>query len=136
MDLVRILVREGSPEDVWGPYWERRIDRAMPDTIRWRRIYEGRNAGSVSPPEARRRFAYLYWMGFKELGYEYVVRPRLLKSDRGNPLYFLFFASDHSAGDRIMSHVLQRPRTFEQLNLPILEDPYEFEEGEEWYVMD
>ena len=136
MDLVRFLVREGSPEEVWGPDSERRIDAAMPDPIRWRRIYQDRNCGSISPQEARRRFAYLYWMGFKELGYEYVVRPRLLTSDRGNPLYFLFFASGHEAGDRIMSHVLEKPRSFEQLSLPLLEDPWEFQAGEKWYGMD
>ena len=133
MNLVRYLVREGRPGDVWGPEVEDEIDRAMPDSHRWRLVYRDRNRELIGPPEARRRFAYLYWMGLKKLGYRYVVNPKLLKSPRGKPLYFLFFASDHDAGERIMSHVLQKPRSFEQLSMPFLEDPWEFREGESWY---
>ncbi len=133
MALVRMLVREGTPGEAWGPQVERKITLAMPDDMRWRRVHKDRNDGVIDPPEARRRFVYLYWMGLRKLGYRYVVRPKLLRSPRGNPLYFLFFASDHPAGERIMSHVLQKPRGFEQLSMPILEDPWRFEEGEEWY---
>ena len=133
MALVRFLVREGSPGEVWGPDAERRIDLAMPDTIRWRRIYQERNQGLFDAREARRRFAYLYWMGLKNLGYGYVLKPKLLSTPEGRPLYFLFFASDHQVGDRIMSHILTRPRPFEQLSFPIVEDPWDFTEGEAWY---
>ena len=134
MDLVRFLVREGDMGDRWGPDAERRIDRALPDPVNWRKIPQARNDQAIDAQEARRRFAYLYWRGLRDLGYEYVVKPRLLNSPRGNPLYFLFFASDHYAGDKIMSHILQKPRGFEQLALPFLDDPWDFkEEGEDWY---
>jgi len=46
----------------------------------------------------------------------------------------LFFASDHYAGDKIMSYILTKPRGFEQLSLPFLDDPWDFsEDGEDWY---
>ena len=133
MSLVRFLARDRRPDEIWGPEVEREIDNAMPDPIRWRRVYQDRNSGAINPRESRRRFAYMYWMGLKELGYKHVLRPKLLTSSRGNPLYFLFFASDHPVGDRIMSHILSRPRTFDQLSLPLVEDPWDFEEGETWY---
>ena len=133
MSLVRFLAWERKPDELWGPDTERRIDLAMPDATRWRAIYQARNEGHIDANEARRRFAYLYWMGLRELGYNYVVSPKLVRHPRGNPLYFLFFASDHPAGDRIMSHVLHKPRGFEQLRLPIVEDPWNFQEGEYWY---
>jgi three-Cys-motif partner protein len=133
MSLVRFLAWERRPEDIWGPEVERQIDLAMPDDVRWRRVYQARNQGEITPREARRRFAYIYWMGLKSLGYEFVLKPKLLSSESGHPLYFLLFATDHPAGDRIMTHVFTKPRGFEQLHLPILEDPWNFREGEAWY---
>ena len=106
----------------------------MPLTQVWKGIYDARRRGEFGAGEARRRFAYAYWMGLREAGYKYVVRPKLISSPDGRPLYFLFFASDHPAGDRIMTHILERPRGFEQLSMPMLQDPWDFSDGEGWYT--
>lgn len=141
MDLVRFLTWERSPNEIWGPDSETRIDEAMPDSYPWRQIREDRNGGSISREETRRRFAYAYWMGLKQLGYNYVLNPRLLRSTKGRPLYYLFFASDHPVGDKIMADVLHKPISPKEFQLTlefpddlwVLEDPWDFKEGEPWY---
>lgn len=78
----------------------------------------------------------------------YVLNPKLLATPQGRPLYFLYFASDHPAGERIMSHILNKPRETlrqpegrqlgfqfpeEAMLIPSLSDPWDFREGESWY---
>lgn len=138
MDLVRFLVHEGKPGDIWGEESEQRINAAMPDPVRWRHVYQARRNREIDAEETRRRFAYLYWMGLKELGYQHVLKPKRMASDKGRPLYFLFFASDHDVGEKIMSDILEKQRAPAQLQLelpglPVIEDPWDFKEGEAWY---
>ena len=148
MALVRFLARDENSDFMVKVDTYRRIDSVMPDTERWKKVYRARNQGLIDAGEARRRFAYLYWMGLKKLGYKYVVSPRLMTKPDGHPLYFLFFASDHEAGERIMSHVLnkrrgpERPEPYVQLAMefaeaellmPSIADPWDFKEGEPWY---
>jgi len=134
MALVRCLTRDRAPGDVWGPAMEDTIDRVLPNGFDWRAVVRQRDANVIGPAEARRRFAYAYWQGLRDLGYRYVVSPRLMTRDNGTPLYFLFFASDHEAGERIMAHVLHRqPRLGEQMPLP-LQEPFSFDPDEDWYV--
>jgi hypothetical protein len=92
------------------PANEAALDRVMPDAAAWRAIYRERvqekaNAGAV-------RLAMLreYTNGLKGLGYEFVPQPRLVHSERGNPLYFMVFASDHHAGWNIMDWCFQHVR--------------------------
>ena len=138
MALVRFLTLDKTPEEIWGPEIEHRLDATMPDAVRWRRVYQARRDGEIDPEETRRRFAYLYWMGFRELGYKHVLNPKRMASETGHPLYFLFFASDHDVGEKIMSHILEKqhaPAQFqlELPGLPVIEDPWDFKEGEAWY---
>ena len=127
MALVRFLARDESSEFMESSESEQRVDRVMPGPW-WRSVYQDRNRGQIDPREARRRFAYMFWMGLKELGYCHVPSPFLMKtSPTGRPLYFLFFASDHPAGGRIISHIFDRARQEEslvarpQLGLPFAE---------------
>jgi three-Cys-motif partner protein len=148
MAIVRFLVRSGDPNLLWRLETARRVDSVMPDTRRWRQVYSDRNQGLITPEEARRRFAYIYWMGLKSLGYQHVLNPKLLTTPTGRPLYYLYFASDHPAGERIMSHVLNKSRKVtnqpaiqqlelgfsqDELWLPSVSDPWDFKDGEPWY---
>jgi len=140
MDLVRFLVREGSPEDIWGPGSVDRIDSALPNLVNWREVYESRNSGQIVAGEAKRRFAYIYWMGLRSLGYKFVLNPKLISTPTGQDLYFLFFASDHEVGGKIMSDVLKDSQSPRQLGFGqieeswLIQDPWEFVEGENWYL--
>lgn len=51
-----------------------------------------------------------YVQGLRSLGYAFVPAPRLISTPNGHPLYFMIFASDHEAGDKIMSWCLQNVR--------------------------
>jgi hypothetical protein len=120
-----------------GEIWKAapgRFDGAMPNAWRWRRVYKDLQSGRFSREHLRHRMLYLYWRGLHDLGYLYVASPKLVKSDKGRPLYHLFFASDHKAGERIMEHVLHRqPRLGESLPFRGIDDPYKFDDHEKWY---
>ena len=149
MALVRFLARDPDSEFMTEMDSEARVDSVMPGAW-WRSTYTERNAREIGASEARRRFAYMYWMGLKELGYRHVPSPFLMKtSPTGRPLYFLFFASDHPAGGRIISHIFDSARDQEtqvaqpQLGLPFAESEFsvllpdsiwDFDEGELWYA--
>ncbi len=135
MGIARMLPVDQDPTDIWGPTTEEQISGVMPDEFTWRAIYEARQRGGFGADEQRRRFLYLYWAGLKDLGYKYVLGPRVIRSSMRRPLYSLYFASDHDAGRKIMQSVFKklRPRLGEQLRL-ILEDPFAFQEGEQWYL--
>lgn len=93
------------------------IDRVMPDPEEWRRVYEARIKGVLSPRETRRAFAEMYRTGLLSLGYQYVPPLRVVKGPRG-PLYFLAFATDHPVGRKIMYDVFNKLReTISQLHL-------------------
>ncbi len=71
---------------------------------RWRRLYERRRRGAITPDDARIGYARLYLRGLRELGYRTVLgRPILQHGRSGRPLYFLFFATDNEYGERILS---------------------------------
>lgn len=76
---------------------------------RWQEIYERRNAGDIDAEEARGEYVRLYADGFKRLGYETVLDRQITKSS-GAPMYFLIFATDNDAGERIMDWVFDRVR--------------------------
>lgn len=51
----------------------------------------------------------MYAAGFKRLGYATVL-DRQIKKSTGQPMYFLIFATDNDAGERIMDSVFDRVR--------------------------
>lgn len=86
------------------------LDRVMPDADGWRALYRGRTAGSLDRHEVRRAMLDEYVRGLKALSYVFVPAPRLIRTPNGHPLYFMIFASDHQAGDKIMSWCLTNVR--------------------------
>lgn len=78
-------------------------------TRAWLEIYERRLAGLISTDRATTEYVQLYAAGLKACGYK-VVHDRAI-TDRGHNgriRYFLVFATDHDAGDRIMDSVFDR----------------------------
>lgn len=89
----------------------------------WRQIYELRKEGHIDPDTARTRYVELYAQQLRDsAGYTYVL-DRQIKTKDGRPLYFLIFATDHDAGQRIMDHCFDRvwPPEEGQLSLFIKE---------------
>lgn len=76
---------------------------------RWKEILTKRQAGKLSPEGARTEYVKLYAAGLEELGYETVL-DRQIKKQNGQPMYFLIFATDHDAGERIMDHCFDQVR--------------------------
>jgi three-Cys-motif partner protein len=76
---------------------------------RWKEIYERRSAGKISAEQARSEYVRLYAAGFTQLGYETVLDRQITKAN-GSPMYFLVFATDNAAGEKIMDFVFDRVR--------------------------
>ena len=77
------------------------IDR-MFGTTDWFRIYEARLAGHISPSEARSHYLNLMrWRIVESLCYKWAHFIEV-KNEQNSPIYYLIFATDHEAGDRIM----------------------------------
>lgn len=76
---------------------------------RWKDIYARRERGELTADEARSEYVRLYAEGFKTLGYGTVL-DRQIKKSNGQPMYFLIFATDNDAGERIMDWVFDRVR--------------------------
>ena len=78
-------------------------------TPAWRRIHERRTSG-LSAAEARHLYTTLFRYRLQEtLGYETTLTIEM-GNERGAPVYVLVFATDHPAGTRIMSSVLEEAR--------------------------
>lgn len=134
MGVRRFFVSGREMNDIW-PNSEATIDRIMPDAWRWKRLLNQVETGQLPRAQLRRRILYVYWKGLRDLGYEHVASPRVVKTIDGRPLYHMFFTSDHPAGDRIMSHVLHTQRRLgDTFSLPELETPYSFSDDEDWYA--
>ena len=76
---------------------------------RWVEIFERRRAGQITADQARGEYVRLYAAGLRDLGYRTVLDRQITKGD-GSPMYFLIFATDHEAGERIMDHCFDRVR--------------------------
>lgn len=76
---------------------------------RWIEIFERRRAEQITADEARGEYVRLYAAGLRDLGYRTVLDRQITKGD-GSPMYFLIFATDHDAGERIMNHCFDRVR--------------------------
>lgn len=75
----------------------------------WRDIYARRESKQISAETARGEYVRMYAEGFKRLGYATVL-DRQIKKSTGHPMYFLIFATDNDAGERIMDSVFDRVR--------------------------
>ncbi len=76
---------------------------------RWKDIYERRERGEISAEQARGEYVRMYGDGLKGLGYRTVL-DRQIKKAGGQPMYFLIFATDNAAGEKIMDSVFDRVR--------------------------
>ncbi|MDX6506085.1 MAG: hypothetical protein QOG06_729, partial [Gaiellaceae bacterium] len=70
----------------------------------WKDIYNRRSANLITADQARSEYVRLYAAGFTNLGYRTVL-DRQIKKANGGPMYFLIFATDNDAGEKIMEHV-------------------------------
>lgn len=118
--IVRLM-----PHDPNRMVNEAALDQFMPDPRRWRVLYERRVAGEFTAAEFRRQMLAEYVQGLSGLGYAFVPAPRLIRTPDNHPLYFMVFASDHSAGWEIMTWCLQHVRESQtQLSLLGYEQRY------------
>lgn len=102
--FVRFLRTDGG--EVEQHLAERISD--MYGTDEWRAIYEARLAGDVPPAEARAEYVNLMrWRLETLLAYRWTHALEVY-NEQGRPIYHLIFATDHSAGNRIMSHLYGR----------------------------
>lgn len=76
---------------------------------RWKDIYERRERGEISAEQARGEYVRMYGDGLKGLGYRTML-DRQIKKAGGQPMYFLIFATDNAAGEKIMDSVFDRVR--------------------------
>jgi three-Cys-motif partner protein len=76
---------------------------------RWKDIYARRSADKINADQARTEYVQLYADGLKQLGYATVL-DRQIKKSNGAPMYFLIFATDNDAGEKIMDWVFDRVR--------------------------
>jgi three-Cys-motif partner protein len=89
---------------------------AMYGHDRWPEIERRRRTDELSADEARTEYVRLYASGLRDLGYATVL-DRQIKKANGQPMYFLIFATDHSAGERIMDHCFDNVRLRVQAEL-------------------
>ncbi len=75
----------------------------MYGTERWRAIYQGRLEGALNPADAREEYVNLMrWRLEQVLGYQWTHSLEIL-NERGHSIYHMIFATDHPAGNRIMT---------------------------------
>lgn len=80
----------------------------MYGTDEWEIAYRDRRAGTLSPERLRDELLNLMrWRIEKILGYK-ATHSFGLRSATGTPLYEMIFATDHDAGERIMSHLYRK----------------------------
>ena len=85
----------------------RRVD-ALYGTTDWRRIQAARNNMSISAEDYRDEMINLLrWRLEHELGYQLTARIPM-RMPTGMPIYDMLFATDHSLGDKIMTHLYRR----------------------------
>ena len=80
----------------------------MYGTEQWRSIYDARVDQIIEPSSAREEYVNLMrWRLERELGYRW-THPLEVVNERGNPIYYMIFATDHQAGTRIMTSLYRR----------------------------
>lgn len=80
----------------------------MYGTEDWRNIYLARLNGRLSPSRALEEYLNLMrWRLEYILGYQWTL-PIAVKNEAGSIIYYMIFATDHDAGDRIMRNIYAR----------------------------
>ena len=98
------------------------VDRLFP-TREWWNIYQDRLSGKIAPADAKEQYLEIYAGELRRLGYwvhTLLITTAAAAGAGGRELYYLVFASDHPAGERIMKDVMNRPY---DLDLPITQQP-------------
>jgi three-Cys-motif partner protein len=99
--VLRVDGTEVRPEDAAA------ID-AMFGTRDWREIYEARLVRQILPADARHEYLNLMrWRLQTILGYRW-THPLEVRNERGSPIYYMVFATDHDVGTKIMSDLYAR----------------------------
>lgn len=99
--LMRTLALD---EAVLRPGDEARAS-ALLGSEEWRPIYRARREDQLTARDAREEYVNLLrWRLEHDLGYRR-THPLEVKTERGQPLYHMVFATDNAAGDRIMRHL-------------------------------
>jgi three-Cys-motif partner protein len=102
--FMRELPISSGAEPTWSG---RDLDRIFGNT-RWRRIYDARRAGNLTPDQARGAYVQLLADGIVDLGYGTVlVRPILRHGRTGAVLYFMIFATDSEDGRTTMDRCFE-----------------------------
>ncbi len=87
-----------------------KIDR-MYGTEEWRQIYDARLQKTIEPSQARKEYLNLMrWRLERILRYEW-THPIEVRNERGDAIYYMIFATDNDAGDRIMRHIYGKAAT-------------------------
>jgi three-Cys-motif partner protein len=81
---------------------------AMFGTDAWMDIYRGRLDGLLGAREAREQYVNLMrWRLEKDLGYQFTAELDVV-NEQGVSLYHMIFATDHEAGERIMTDLYRK----------------------------
>lgn len=97
--LMRVLSRDEAKVT------QRDVDMATAvfGNTGWAAIQQLRFEGPIEPTEAREEFVNLYrWQLERDLGYQW-THPLEIKNLQGSPIYYMVFATDNEAGNKIMA---------------------------------
>ena len=98
--FTRLLKTDGSVREE-----DKQAITAVYGTDDWLHIYHARLDGEITPSEAQLHYLNLMrWRIEGELGYEW-THPLEVRNEQGRVIYYMIFATDHEAGDRIMRHI-------------------------------
>lgn len=74
-------------------------------TSDWERIYDAKISEEIAASDATLEYLNLMrWRLENVLGYRW-THPIEMKNEAGSPIYYMIFATDHEAGDRIMRNL-------------------------------
>jgi three-Cys-motif partner protein len=114
--FLRTLPTAGVPEKHNEDHMTR-----MYGTDRWEEIYHDRLRDNITTDTATSRYVNLYADQLRTLGYKTVLDREIREGGfKGALKYFLLFATDHEAGERIMDHIFNtvaKEREAQQLSL-------------------
>lgn len=109
--LVRLLPR--NPRRLSEKH--RQLWNVILGTPEWEESYRKVREGD-SIEGLRDSFLRIYRSQLDRIGYEF-IKPILITDEKGKPMYFMIFASDHPAGDKIMTSIYEKASATQQLSL-------------------
>lgn len=82
-----------------------RLNQVFP-TPQWQQSWERKRSGEITPEQERQENAELYVRWLRDsVGYNFAASRKVTRPGSNASVYHLIFASDHDAGERIMTHV-------------------------------